>query len=104
MAQNYYGSICLSDIPKEAITTAANGKKYLNIDVYERREVGQYGDTHNIKVSIKPELRVEGKNYYIGNLKPSKFNNEQQVANPQSADIPAPNYNEQPMEDDGLPF
>lgn len=40
---NYYGSICLTDIPKELIKTASNGKKYLNIDIYERKEVGKFG-------------------------------------------------------------
>ena len=30
---NYYGSICLSDIPKEVIKEGKNGKKYLNITV-----------------------------------------------------------------------
>lgn len=105
MAQNLFGSICLTDIPKEAITTVANGKKYLNIEIHERREIGKYGDTHNIKIYIKPEQRVEGKNYYIGNLKPSRYGNEQpQAANQQATEIPAPRYNEQPMEDDGLPF
>ena len=104
MAQNFYGSICLSDIPKELIFEAKNGKKYLNIDVYERREVGQYGDTHNIKISIQKDKREEGKNYYIGNLKPSKFDNEQAAVNPQSSGIPAPRFNEQPAMDDGLPF
>lgn len=104
MAQNFYGSICLSDIPKELIVESKNGKKYINIDIFERREVGMYGDTHNIKIACPKDKREEGKNYYIGNLRPSKFDNEPQAANPQSTEIPAPQFNEQPAIDDGLPF
>ena len=81
----YYGSICLSDIPKELITTGKNGKKYLNIEVGERRQPSQYGATHYVKASVKAEQRQEGVNYYSGDLKPSRFD---QVA--QSADVPMP--------------
>lgn len=68
---NYYGSICLSDIPREVIKPAANGKLYVNIRVVERREVGQYGDTHFVSVAPKKEEQVEGVNYIVGNLKES---------------------------------
>ena len=68
---NYYGSICLTDIPKELIKTASNGKKYLNIDIYERKEVGKFGATHTIKASCKREEQKDGVNYFIGELKPS---------------------------------
>lgn len=75
---NLFGSICLSDIPKELITTAKNGKKYLNIEVKEMRSPSQYGHTHTVKASVKKEERKEGVNYYIGNLKVSKYGNEEQ--------------------------
>lgn len=94
---NYYGSLCLSDIPKELIQTGKNGKKYLNIDIYERREVSQFGETHTIKASCKKEEQKEGVNYYIGALKPSKYQDT-----PQQAQAPAPATQE--SEDDGLPF
>ena len=68
---NFYGSICLTDIPKELIKTASNGKKYLNIDIYERKEVGKFGATHTIKASCKREEQKDGVNYFIGGLKPS---------------------------------
>lgn len=73
---NLYGSICLSDIPKELITTSKNGKKYLNIEVNELRQPSQYGATHAVKMSVKKAERKDGVNYYIGNLKPSKFGND----------------------------
>ncbi len=69
-----YGSICLSDIPKELIRTSEkNGKKYLNIEVNERREPSAYGNTHYVKATVKAAEKREGVNYYIGDLKPSQF-------------------------------
>lgn len=73
MADNFYGSICLSDIPKELITTAKNGKKYLNVVVNRRREVGQYGHTHYIKAYAKKGTVSPDTNFYIGELKPSEY-------------------------------
>lgn len=95
MAENFYGSICLSDIPKELITTAKNGKKYLNVVVNQRREVGQYGHTHYIKAYAKKGTVSPDTNLYIGELKPSEFQ-EGQAA--QSRPATAPNTN------DDLPF
>lgn len=93
---NLYGSLCLTDIPKELITVGKNGKKYLNVVVNERREVSQFGMTHYVKAYCKKEQQREGVNYYIGELKPSDYqengNANQGVAN--SA----------PGNDDDLPF
>lgn len=50
-------SICLSDIPKDKIKVAANGKKYLNLAVAQRKEVSQYGETHTVFVSQDKEER-----------------------------------------------
>ena len=105
MAVNLYGSICLSDIPKELITTAQNGKKYLNIEVNEMSKPSQYGATHAVKASVKKAERKEGVNYYIGNLKPSKFDNG-------GNDAPAPQPQttivdgtiDTPNNDNDLPF
>jgi len=67
-------SICLSDIPKERIVEAKNGKKYLNFVVDERREVGQYGDTHTVYLSqSKEERENKEKKVYIGSGKEYKF-------------------------------
>ena len=60
MANNFYGSICLTDIPKSLITTGRNGKKYLNVVVNERREVGQYGQTHYIKAYARKDAVPPG--------------------------------------------
>lgn len=81
---NGYGSICLSDIPRELIKKADNGKFYVNIHVNERREADKYGNTYNIDCRPKKEEVVEGVNYYIGNLKEWK-----QQAAPTVEDIEA---------------
>lgn len=73
MADNYFGSICLSDIPKELITVGKNGKKYLSVVVNQRRELGQYGHTHYIKAYAKKGTVAPDVNLYIGELKPSEY-------------------------------
>lgn len=96
MAENYYGSICLSDIPKELITTAKNGKKYLNVVVNQRREIGQYGHTHYIKAYAKKGTVAPGTNLYIGELKPSEFQ-DGQASQSRAATLPPPPDNEPPF-------
>ena len=71
-----FGSICLSDIPKELIREGKNGKKYLSIEVRERREVGRFGDTHYVKAYCKAAERKDDVNYFIGDLKPSSYGTE----------------------------
>jgi hypothetical protein len=49
-------SICIDDIPKEHITKASNDKRYLNLNISEKREVDQYGYTHSVAVDTwKPD-------------------------------------------------
>lgn len=60
-------SICLSDIPKDKIKQADNGKKYLNLVVAARKETSQYGETHTVFISQDKEEREVKKNkVYIG--------------------------------------
>lgn len=104
---NLYGSICLSDIPKELITTSKNGKKYLNIEVNKLQKPSPYGATHAVKMSVKKGERKEGVNYYIGNLKPSKFGNDSAETSPQvapAAAVPQTVVDDAPIDDDDLPF
>lgn len=99
----FYGSLCLTDIPKELITVGKNGKKYLNIEIGQRRQPSQYGATHYVKASVKAEQKREGVNYYIGELKPSKYeNNGQQSQN--AAPAQQPQAFNQPNDDGDLPF
>jgi hypothetical protein len=71
MSKLYNGSICLTDIPKEKITTSEkNGKKYLNINVWVNDENDQYGNIGSIQLSqSKAEREAGEKKVYIGNIK-----------------------------------
>jgi hypothetical protein len=44
-------NICVDDIPKEFITKSnTNGKRYVKLNVDERREADPYGNTHTVSV------------------------------------------------------
>lgn len=63
-------SICVSDIPKSAIKVSDKGKKYINIVVAERAEVGKYGETHTVFMSqTKEEREQKVAKCYIGSGK-----------------------------------
>jgi hypothetical protein len=52
-------SICLSDIPEQAIFTGKNGKKYANFTQGKRKEVNEYGHTHSVWLNdFKPEAQA----------------------------------------------
>jgi hypothetical protein len=65
-------SICLTDLPKEKITTGKNGKKYINLVSLPNYngEVDKFGNTHNITVSqTKEERAAKQKRVFVGNGK-----------------------------------
>jgi len=82
-------SICLSDLPKEKITTAKNGKKYINLVMWE---VDKFGNTHSIQVNKKDK---DEPTIYVGN-------GVDKSLVPASTE-PAPNINNL-GDDSGLPF
>ena len=58
-------SICLSDLPKELITEAKNGKKYINLTINRKKEPDQYGKDLSVQVdTYKPEPKQEPKQEY----------------------------------------
>ena len=76
MSTLYNGSICLSDIPKDKITTSEkNGKKYLNFNLWVNDEKDQYGNIGSINVSqTKDERLAKVPKVYFGNIKPVERN------------------------------
>jgi hypothetical protein len=94
---NLFGSICLTDIPKELIkeVTTKDGKvkKYIDISVRTKLQVSEWGHTHYIRMSKKSNDKV----VYLGNLKPSQYS-EQPQPYPQPQDTPIE------VGDDDLPF
>lgn len=89
-------SICLTDLPKDKIKQADNGKKYINLILSERREEGKYGETHTLTVSkTKEEREAQAPNIYVGSGKEYK----PQPSAPQNVDnLPVAD------ETDDLPF
>ena len=67
-------SICLTDLPKDKIAEAKNGKKYINIVVDKRKDVGNYGETHTVYLSQSKEEREAKENrVYVGSGKEYTF-------------------------------
>lgn len=90
--------ICLSDIPKENIKTAQNGKKYIKLVLAEKREADERGNDHYIKVYVPKEQRKEGdKPIYVGNGRASKLNSAPTYSAPVQKSAPA-------EEEDDLPW
>lgn len=82
-------SICVTDIPKNAIIMSEkNGKRYLSIVVDNLKEVDRFGNTHSVKLSQSKEDRANKvKPTYIGNGKEwvNQFTNQPKpVATPQN--------------------
>jgi hypothetical protein len=51
-------SICLTDLPKDKITTGKNGKKYISIVVDSRKEPDQFGNDLTVYVNQSKEERT----------------------------------------------
>jgi len=72
---NLFGSICLSEIPREQMkkVICKDGKEriFVNVWVGERKEPATFGNntyTHYVSCEPKKEERVEGTNYFLGDL------------------------------------
>lgn len=90
-------SICLSDIPRDRIKQANNGKKYLNITVQDLKEADDYGNTHSLYCTqTKEEREAHEKRTYIGRGKEVVFQRSPSVD--QVGDLPVAQYV------DDLPF
>jgi len=63
-------SICLSDIPKEAIIDHKNGKKYVNLTTWDNDEPDKFGNDFSVSISQnKEEREAKARKTYIGNGK-----------------------------------
>jgi hypothetical protein len=85
MALNFYGSIDFSKLLEMAKAghkafskSEKNGRIYLNVDVYVKDEVGQYGDKASIRGTFKGATKEE--KFYFANLKESAPFTEAQPA------------------------
>lgn len=92
-------------IPISEFYEGKNGELYCNFQITEKKEVGQYGDTHFAKQSLEKTIYntlsdEQRKNIPIlGNMEPSKFgNNETETTTSLSANT------DTDCEGDDLPF
>lgn len=69
MASILTGRINLSKIPQDLIKRNNAGEAYVWVDVSERREPSQYGDTHNISIYDSANRQK----IYIGELRPREL-------------------------------
>ena len=95
---NLFGSICLSDIPREQMkkVMCKDGieRIYINVFIGERKEPSKFGNnvfTHFVSCAPKKEERVDGKSYFIGDLQthnpqPSTPTTEQVASAPTVSD------------------
>ena len=91
-------NICLSDIPREIIRTASNGKKYLDITVSELKDVDDKGNTHKVAIRQSKEDRESSKPIvYLGRGKEFIFENKPKTSNGTYSDGEV-------VDDDSLPF
>lgn len=68
-------SICLTDIPKDKIQIARNGKMYINLTVAGRKEPDNYGNDLNVYVTpTKEERESKADRIYVGQGKYFEFN------------------------------
>lgn len=84
-------NICLSDIPRDLIRKAGNGKSYINLNVSELRETDERGNDHTISVFIPQERREDYPNrIYIGRgrLYASDGKQQQRPAEEKYNDLP----------------
>jgi hypothetical protein len=119
MSQNFYGSICITDILNEAnnlhpsFSKGKNGKIYLNVTMWLNDQPDQFGNMVSVKISDKNDV----KGAYIGNLKKGETKdnsiNQSDVSSlALNADIPSlpgavdrmNKETTESSEDDGLPF
>jgi len=85
------GRLNLSKIPADLIQEDRNGNQVVWIDVAERREPSQYGDTHYISIYDKTTRQK----VYIGELRPRELGSDapdpsRPSAFPPRAAAPAP--------------
>jgi len=76
----------------------------INIDVFAKREEDQYGNVAYIKASCKKDEQKEGLNYFLANLKESKFQDAPVQQSQQAAPAQQPARQQEVAAEDDLPF
>lgn len=72
------GRLILSRIPKSLVQVGKTGEKFIWISIAERREKGQYGDTHTMTVWDAENKKA----IYIADLRPDEYESKPAAAAP----------------------
>jgi hypothetical protein len=78
MSQNFYGSVCLTDLIEKAkskhssFTKAQNGKIYCNVTVWLNDDEDKFGNVISIQANSSKEMASKEEKFYLGNCKKSK--------------------------------
>ena len=94
-------NICLTEIPKDLIRRASNGKCYINLNVTELRETDERGNDHTVSVFVPQDRREEYPNkIYIGRGRLVGYDDAQYQRNKPAAtgQQPAEKYNDLPFD------
>lgn len=84
-------SICVSDIPKDLIKKADNGKLYMNICVSEMKQKDKFDNTHTVFMGQTKEQReAKVDKIYIGNGYSVTFNEKPVTSEDINSFPPAP--------------
>ena len=98
-----YLDICLSDIPRDLIKTAANGKKYLKAIIRPRQEADRDGYDHYIAAWIPRDQRNDDdRPAFIGRAQDKDA--QQQEQQPRQRQQPAQRPDRPVDPNDDLPF
>ncbi len=80
-------SICLSDIPKNRIKKASNGKLYIGVSIRKRKEPDQFDqDIYAYVQQSKEEREAKEEKQFVGNGKLINFTQNVSEMAPASAD------------------
>ena len=101
-------SLCLSDLPKEKITAAANGKKYISIVVDSRKEPDKFGNDLTVAINqSKEERAAKQPKKYVGSGKTYTFGADNKPSQTQKAPEPIKEtdaFDDVAAEETDLPF
>lgn len=90
------------DLVKEVTFKDGHKEKFLNISILVNDEPNQYGKIGAVRVDCKRDQQQQNLNYWIADLKPSQFQ-DQQSAPQGNWEAPQPPTSDDDS-NDGLPF
>ncbi len=106
--ENLYGTIDLTklgnivrqhpELVREVTFKSGETHKVINVNINQKQQEDQYGNVAYVKVGVKKDDEKQGLNYFLGDLKVSKFGTEQKPQQQSQSYAPSPsNENDLPF-------